>query len=61
MNQELIKTALLVARHDLTTLHNLTVTDNTESGVKWVTDTNESLKLLDDALIEFECKHSHPF
>jgi len=61
MDQELIKKALLVARHDLTTLHNLSVTDNTESGVKWVTDTNDSLKLLDAALSELECKHNQPF
>lgn len=50
MNQETIKQALLAAQHELTTLHNLTVTDNVESGVTWVTDTNDILKLINIVL-----------
>lgn len=52
MNNEVIKKALEDARHELTALHNLTVTDNIESGVTWVTDVSSTLKLIDDVLNE---------
>ncbi|WP_111861307.1 hypothetical protein [Acinetobacter sp. CFCC 10889] len=52
MNNETIKKVLEEARHELTTLHNLTVTDNIESGVTWIVDTSNILKLLDTALKE---------
>ncbi|WP_161553509.1 hypothetical protein [Acinetobacter wuhouensis] len=52
MSNEAIKKALEDARHELTTLHNLTVTDNIESGVTWVTDVSSTLKLIDDVLNE---------
>lgn len=45
-----IKEALEQARHELTTLHNLTVTNNVESGKTWVTDTASIVKLIDGAL-----------
>lgn len=53
MNHEAVKQALLAAQHELTTLHNLTVTDNVESGRVWVADTSHILKLISDALNEF--------
>lgn len=52
MINEAIKKALEDAQHELTTLHNLTVTDNIESGVTWVTDVSSTLKLIDDVLNE---------
>lgn len=52
MDNEAIKKALEDAQHELTTLHNLTVTDNIESGVTWVTDVSGTLKLIDDVLNE---------
>ncbi|AOA57556.1 hypothetical protein [Acinetobacter larvae] len=53
-NQDVILKALLAAQHELTTLHNLTVTDNIESGVTWITNTNEALQLINLALIKAE-------
>ncbi|EPF73809.1 hypothetical protein [Acinetobacter rudis] len=53
-NQDVILKALLAAQHELTTLHNLTVTDNIESGVTWITNTNEALQLIALALIKLE-------
>lgn len=53
MKNEIIKKALEEAQHELTTLHNLTVTDNVDSGVTWVTDLSHTLDLLNDALNEF--------
>ena len=52
MKNDVIKKALEEAQHELTTLHNLTVTDNVESGVTWVVDVGCVLKLVDDALNE---------
>ena len=52
MNYEKIKKVLEEAQHELTTLHNLTVTDNVESGVTWVTDTSQVLMLIDEILSE---------
>ena len=45
-----IKEALEQARHELTTLHNLTATDYVESGETWVTDTASIVQLIDGAL-----------
>jgi hypothetical protein len=52
MNYEKIKKVLEEAQHELTTLHNLTVTDNVESGVTWVTDASQVLMLIDEILSE---------
>lgn len=59
MSNDAVKQALLIARHELTTLHGLIVTDNTKSDVSWVVDTNDSLRLLDIALSELGCKRNH--
>lgn len=53
MNNEIIKKALQEAQHELTTLHQLTVTDNIESGVTWVVEISHILELLKNALNEF--------
>ena len=47
---ENVKKALEDARHELVTLHNLTVTDNIESGETWVVDTTPIVQLIDGAL-----------
>lgn len=52
MNYGKIKKVLEEAQHELTTLHNLTVTDNVESGVTWVTDASQVLMLIDEILSE---------
>lgn len=53
-NQDVILKALMAAQHELTTLHNLTVTDNIESKVTWTTNTNEILELVNLAIIKLE-------
>lgn len=50
MNDEKIKKLLEEVQHELTTLHNLTVTDNIESGVTWVTNTDPVLVKINDLL-----------
>lgn len=52
MNCEKVKKVLEEAHHELTTLHNLTVTDSIESGVTWVTNTDHVLKKINDLLKE---------
>lgn len=51
-----IREALEAARHELTTLHNLTVTDrpdaNAEAENLWVTDTSSAVALIDRALAD---------
>ncbi len=54
-----IKQALEIARHELTTLHNLTVTDNPESGASWVSDTSVAVNLIDQAISELSDIQSH--
>ena len=45
-----VKKALEDARRELVTLHNLTVTDNIESGETWVVDTTPIVQLIDGPL-----------
>ena len=52
MNYETIKKVLEEVQHELTTLHNLTVTDNVESGVTWVIDTTPTIKLINGLINE---------
>lgn len=52
MNCEKVRKVLEEAHHELTTLHNLTVTDSVESGVTWVTNTDYVLKKINDLLEE---------
>ena len=52
MNNEIIKEALEKAQHELTTLHNLTVTDSIGSGVTWVTDTTPVVEMINEAINE---------
>ena len=52
MNYETIKKVLEEVQHELTTLHNLTVTDNVESGVTWVIDTTHTIKLINGLINE---------
>lgn len=56
---ELIKKALEVARHELTTLHNLTVTDKPESGRVWVSNTNDAVSLIDQAINQLSGNDNH--
>lgn len=51
-NQEKIKNALEAARHELTTLHNLKVTDVDDFKYAWTTDTTTTIKLIDEILNE---------
>lgn len=52
MDIEKIKIALNTAHHELTTLHNLSVSDNPKISDSWQTDTSEVTQLIDEALTE---------
>lgn len=52
MSNDNIKKVLEEARHELTTLHNLTVTDSIESGITWVTDTTSVIEIINKTISE---------
>ena len=52
MSNDNIKKVLEEAQHELTTLHNLTVTDSIESGITWVTDTTSVIEIINKTISE---------
>jgi len=55
-----VQVALWVARHTLVTMNGLLVTDIPDAETTWTIDTEDEIKLIDQALNEFESRDNQP-